>query len=56
MTQDPYLVTPKEPIQSVLNEMIQKKIGSAIIAQQGHAQGIFTAIDGLNLLDQALES
>ena len=57
MTPDPYTVAPDAPLDRVVLEMAEHKYGSAIIQQgNGKVVGIFTAVDGLRVLGELLES
>jgi CBS domain-containing protein len=51
MTEDPYTVTDKDSLQSVVGTMNEKKINSALIENSaGKIVGIFTTSDALKLL------
>ena len=41
----PYTVEPDEPLDSVLAEMYEPRIGSALISENGKLIGIFTTVD-----------
>jgi acetoin utilization protein AcuB len=57
MTSDPYTVSPEAPLDQVVLEMAEHKYGAAIIQQaNGKVIGIFTAVDGLRVLGEQLES
>ena len=57
MTSDPFTVTPEAPLDEVVYEMAEHKYGSAIIQQQnGKVVGIFTAVDGLRVLGEVLNT
>ena len=56
MSRDVYGVDPDEPLLSVVREMTTRKLGSAVILDQGKVVGIFTVIDALRVLDKALEA
>jgi predicted transcriptional regulator len=51
MTRNPYSIPENEDIKNVLREMNSRKIGSAIITDDGgNISGIFTTLDAINLL------
>jgi CBS domain-containing protein len=51
MTTTPYVVDPETPLDDVLREMIDRKIGSALVkSPRGVVIGIFTTYDALHLL------
>jgi acetoin utilization protein AcuB len=51
MVRDPYCAYIGTSISEVAFEMSSRKIGSALIlTKEGHLDGIFTSIDGLNAL------
>ncbi|MCC7441533.1 MAG: CBS domain-containing protein [Bdellovibrionales bacterium] len=57
MTDEPYTVTPETPLDRVVLEMAEKKYGCAVILQgNGKVVGIFTAVDGMRVLGETLES
>jgi acetoin utilization protein AcuB len=45
MTQEPYCVSPDEPLDSVVAGMAEHKYGCVVIVQDGKAVGIFTTVD-----------
>lgn len=48
MMSDPYCVAPETPARKVLDEMIERKLGSALIVDETHQLiGIFTVTDAL---------
>ena len=55
MTQDVYTVTPKTPLQEVVNEMAVRKLGSAVVVDGRNIVGVFTTIDALDTLAGILE-
>jgi acetoin utilization protein AcuB len=55
MTSDPYAVSPDTPLNQVARIMVQRKIGSAVIIEQGGVAGVFTLTDALQALVDALE-
>lgn len=55
MVQDVFTVTPDAPIGEVIETMIERKLGSAIVTADERAIGVFTTIDALQALHQLLE-
>jgi acetoin utilization protein AcuB len=56
MTPDPYTVKPATPLDAVVTEMSEHKLGCAIVIQDnGKVVGIFTAVDGLRVLSEVLQ-
>jgi acetoin utilization protein AcuB len=47
MTTDPYQVSPDAPLDVVADAMAERRIGSAVVVDQGRVVGVFTAIDAL---------
>lgn len=47
---EPYLTQPDAPIDQVATEMAERKIGSAVVVDNGHLVGIFTATDACQAL------
>lgn len=57
MTPDPYTTTPQASLDQVVFEMAEHKYGCAVIQQEnGKVVGIFTAVDGLRVLGETLQS
>lgn len=57
MTPDPYTVSPDTPAADVAREMAARKYGCAIVRQDnGKVVGIFTAVDGMRVLGEILDS
>lgn len=54
MTEDPYVVTPTTPLEEVAAGMAERKIGSAVIVDEGRIVGVFTANDALRALAAVL--
>jgi acetoin utilization protein AcuB len=52
MSSDVYVVPPKTPVFEVAAEMVKRKIGSVVVARGKEIVGIFTALDGLRLLNE----
>lgn len=42
---DPYIVTPDTPLVEILDTMVQRHIGSTLVADEGRLVGIYTATD-----------
>ena len=57
MTPNPYIATTGSSLYSVLNEMVDRKIGSAIVIDPDEKiLGIFTTTDAMNILAEMLEA
>lgn len=54
MTPDPYTVPPDKPLKELATEMAAHKYGAAVVADGGKIQGVFTTIDALAALADAL--
>ena len=50
MTQDVYAVPPRTPLKEVVNEMAERKLGSAVVVEGNRIVGVFTTIDALDTL------
>ena len=55
MVQDVFTASPDTPIGEVIETMIERKLGSAIITEGEKVVGVFTTIDALQALHQLLE-
>jgi acetoin utilization protein AcuB len=56
MVEDLFTVAPDAPIGEVVEHMIEKKLGSAIVRDEGDkVLGVFTTIDALRALHHLLE-
>lgn len=55
MVQDVFTVAPDTPIGEVIETMIEKKVGSAIVREGERVVGVFTTIDALQALHRLLE-
>lgn len=53
-TQRPYFVDVADPLDKVLDAMVARRIGSALVLKDGELAGVFTSIDGCQLLAQML--
>jgi acetoin utilization protein AcuB len=56
MTAVPYCVAPDAPLAEVAHHMALRKLGSAIVVDQGKIAGVFTTTDALELLATMLEN
>jgi acetoin utilization protein AcuB len=54
MSPDVYCVTSDAPLKGVVREMARRKLGSAIVTRGTKVVGVFTTVDALRALDQAL--
>ena len=54
MSADPYTVPPNKPLVEVASEMAEHKYGSAVIVEHGKVIGVFTTVDALHALVDAL--
>lgn len=50
MAEEPYTVSPEEPLDEVATIMADYKLGSAVVVEDGQVQGIFTTVDALRAL------
>jgi acetoin utilization protein AcuB len=50
MTVSPYIVAPETPLEEVVAMMHERKIGTAVVMQDGAMKGIFSVIDALAVL------
>jgi acetoin utilization protein AcuB len=53
---EPYITNPDAPIDEVAKEMVTRKIGSAIVIDNGKLVGIFTATDACLALSDICHS
>lgn len=51
---DPYAVAPDTPLEEVLRDMGDRRIGSALVVERGKLVGIFTAHDACTQLARLL--
>jgi len=56
MTANPYCVPPTEPVSIVARTMAERRLGSAIVANEGRVLGIFTSSDALLFLARILDA
>lgn len=54
MTHDVFSVPPEAGLQGVALAMAERKLGSAVVMQQGRVVGIFTTVDALRVLARLL--
>jgi acetoin utilization protein AcuB len=55
MTPNPYTVTPDTPLDEAVRVMAERKIGSAVVLEQGRIVGVFTSVDAMDALADVLE-
>lgn len=55
-TPDPYFTKPDAPLSDVVTEMAERKIGCALVVDNGKLVGIFTEIDAYKALSELLET
>lgn len=53
-TQRPYFVDVSDPLDRVLDALVEKHIGSALVLKEGELVGVFTAADACQLLARML--
>lgn len=53
-TQRPYFVDVSDPLDRVLDVLVEKRIGSALVLKEGELAGVFTAVDACELLARLL--
>jgi len=56
MTDAPFAVGPDTPLSDVVSRMANKRLGSAIIEEDGRVTGIFTTVDALRALHLILDT
>jgi acetoin utilization protein AcuB len=56
MTPEPYAVAPDAPLDEVAAAMAERKIGSAVVVEEGKVVGMFSAIDALRALTDLLRA
>ncbi|MCC6669174.1 MAG: CBS domain-containing protein [Polyangiaceae bacterium] len=54
MTPDPYVVAPSALLRDVAAEMAERKLGSAIVVDGKKVVGVFTTVDALRALVEAI--
>lgn len=55
MVQDVFTVLPDTPIAEVVETMIERKFGSAVVTEHDRVLGVFTTVDALQALHHLLE-
>jgi len=55
MVQDVFTVPPDAPVGEVIETMMERKIGSAVVSDGARVVGVFTTIDALRALHSLLE-
>ena len=55
MTSDTYCVKPTEPVGRVVSEMAKRRLGSAVVVDNGKVVGVFTTTDALKTLSAVLK-
>jgi acetoin utilization protein AcuB len=55
MVQDVFTVAPDAPVAEVIETMIERKFGSAVVVEGEHVVGVFTTVDALTALHRVLE-
>jgi acetoin utilization protein AcuB len=54
MSTEPYCVSPSKPLGEVAMEMAERKLGAAIVTDHGRVVGLYTTVDALRALADAL--
>jgi acetoin utilization protein AcuB len=54
MVPDVYITSETAPLATVAGEMARQRIGSAIVLKDEHVVGVFTSVDALRALAEAL--
>lgn len=55
MSVGPFVVPPEQHLTTVVREMAERKLGSAVVVDDGRVVGMFTSTDALRLLSQVLK-
>jgi acetoin utilization protein AcuB len=55
MVENVFTVEPDAPIGEVVQTMIERKLGSAVVSEGDRAVGVFTTIDALQAFHELLE-
>jgi acetoin utilization protein AcuB len=53
-TQRPYFVDVSDPLDRVLDAMVEKRLGSVLVLKEGELAGVFTSLDACRLLAHTL--
>jgi acetoin utilization protein AcuB len=56
MVEDVFTVSPDAPVGEVVEDMLARKLGSAIVCEGGRVVGVFTTMDALRALHALLEA
>jgi len=56
MSAKPYTVSPDAPVDEVVREMAGHKYGSAVVVDNGHVVGVFTAVDAMTAFAELLQT
>ncbi len=56
MSQALYAVSPSAPVDEVVEEMARKKLGSAVVIDNGKVVGVFTSTDALSAFADMLHT
>ncbi len=54
MTQEPFSVSPDEPLDAVVAQMAERKYGCAVVMEAGKPIGIFTTVDACRAFAEML--
>ena len=55
MNQDVYTADPDDPVDAVVEKMAERKYGSSVVVgRRDHIEGIFTTVDGMQVLADVL--
>lgn len=55
MSPEPFVVDRRKPLTEVVVEMVERKVGSALVVDEDRVIGVFTVIDALRLLAELLQ-
>ena len=50
MSPNPYIVAPSTPLENVIQTMVERKVGTAVVMENGEMRGIFSVVDALGVL------
>ena len=54
MVQNVFTAAPDEPVAEIVQTMVQRKLGSAVVMEGDRVIGVFTTIDALRALAELL--
>ncbi len=54
MTPGVYLVAPTSPLEQVVEEMVRRRVGAAVVVENDEVTGVFTTVDALHALATVL--